>query len=174
MVLVCAPICLNPSDTRLFAFSSQYSVLWQVTSMCIKVLVLMQKQVQANHNLECLLLFLEENTGRVDFSLKNWKLFRSSHAKQVNFTPISINMVENPCLKEVCKVLSASKIAVTQCFYLVGMICSLSESVSYLLTPCFVFMFDCISIEVVWECLFPIPVASWIFYHLDYPINNKL
>ena len=66
--------------------------------------------------------------------------------KQVNFNPISINMVENPCFKEACKVLSASKIAVTQCSHLVGMICRLSENVSHLLTPCFLCMFACISI----------------------------
>ena len=55
-------------------------------------------------------------------------------------------MVENPCLKETCKVISAPKIAVTQCSCSVGMICRLSENVSYLLTPCFVCMFACIAI----------------------------
>ena len=94
--------------------------------------------------------------------------------KQVNFTPISLNMVETPCLKEACKVLLASKIAVTQCSHLVGIICRLSENVSHLLTPLYVFMFACILIGVACKCLFGIPVALSILCHLDNPINNKL
>ena len=83
-------------------------------------------------------------------------------------------MVETPCLKEACKVISASKIAVTQCSHLVGMFCRLSENVSHLLTPCYVCTFACNSIWVVCKCLFGLQVALTIFCHLDNPINNKL
>ena len=77
-------------------------------------------------------------------------------------------------MKEACKVLSASKIAVTQCYHLAGMFCRLSENVSHLLTACYVWVFACISIWVAYKCLFGIPVASSIFCHLDNLINNKL
>ena len=123
-------MCLNPSASWLFTIISWGSALCVSLAGPLKYLFWHKNSaIWLQSGMSAPYLGWKKMAGLI-FSLRNWIISSSGHAKEVNFTVNSSITVESPCSKEACKVPSALKIAVTSYSHLVGMFYRPSENIS--------------------------------------------